>query len=223
VQWQISNDSGANWNDITAATLNSYTITTASTDNGKQYRAVYTNSVGTVISNPVGLTVKYSPFVILNPTNTGYAQSATASFTASADGNPEPLVQWQVSSDNGSTWNNISGATSATYAFQPVIGDIGNQYHAVFTNNIGAVTTSAATLSGTKPITTLDVGGVEFYYEPGFQVSGSSYTADGPVYLGYIPTGGTSFYRLLELNGSFSVNTSTLVFSNTGAVWRDRL
>ena len=36
-----------------------------------------------------------------------------ASFTTACSGSPAPTVQWQLSTDSGVTWNNISGATSS--------------------------------------------------------------------------------------------------------------
>jgi Zn-finger domain-containing protein len=62
-------------------------------------------------------------------------------------GNPTPTVQWQVSTDNGSTWNNVSGATSTTYSFTAQSSDNGKQYHAVFTNFRRSAATNSATLS----------------------------------------------------------------------------
>jgi len=218
VQWQVSTDNGTNWTNISGATSNSYTITTATTDNGKQYKAVYTNSVGTVSTNAATLTVNYAPSITTNPASVTVGQGVSATFTAAASGNPSPSVQWRVSTDNGSTWNNISGATSTSYTFIPTTADNGKKYQAVFTNSVGSATTTAATLTATNLVTTVDVGSVEFRYDAGFQASGSTYSANGTVYLGYIPAQGNSFYKLLELNGNVSINTSTLLFSASGAV-----
>ena len=56
-------------------------------------------------------------------------------------------MQWQVSIDGGATFTNISGATSTTYSFTATAADNGDEYQAVFTNSVGNVTTSAATLT----------------------------------------------------------------------------
>jgi hypothetical protein len=55
-------------------------------------------------------------------------------------------VQWQ-SSTNGTTWNDIAGATSPAYSFTTAAGDNAKQYRAVFTNSAGNATTSSATLT----------------------------------------------------------------------------
>jgi hypothetical protein len=78
---------------------------------------------------------------------TAYAGS-NVSFTASAGGHLPPTVQWQVSSDGGNTWSNISGATSTTLTLDNVtVGMSGNEYQAVFTNSSGSVTSAAAILT----------------------------------------------------------------------------
>jgi hypothetical protein len=64
-------------------------------------------------------------------------------------------VQWQQSTDGGSTWSDISGATSTTYTTTNVLAsDNGDRFRAVFTNVAGSATTNPATLSVTPPPTT---------------------------------------------------------------------
>jgi hypothetical protein len=56
-------------------------------------------------------------------------------------------VQWQVSTNGGTTFSNITGATSTTLSFITSAGQSGNQYRAVFTSTCGGATTTAATLT----------------------------------------------------------------------------
>lgn len=155
VQWQLSTNSGTTWNDISGATSTTYSFTASSADNGKQYRAVFTNSLGSVSSNAATLTVNTPPAVITQPGSLTVTAGQTASFTAAASGNPSPTVQWQVSSDGGTTWANISGAISATYSFTTSASDNGKQFRAVFTNLAGTATTNAGTLTvQTQPVVT---------------------------------------------------------------------
>jgi hypothetical protein len=91
-----------------------------------------------------------APTVTTNPLNTTVAAEDSVSFTAAATGTPAPTVQWQVSSDGGRTWSNITGnssATTTTLTFTATASDNGYQYRAVFTNSVGSATTSAATLT----------------------------------------------------------------------------
>src|ERR1051326_9416424 len=76
-------------------------------------------------------------------------------------GNPVPTVQWQLSTDNGVTWTNISGATSTTLTVtNPSVSAGGNQYRAVFTNTCNGnqtATSNAATLMVNKGSTAVTV------------------------------------------------------------------
>lgn len=70
-----------------------------------------------------------------------------AAFTASASSPATPAVQWQVSTDGGSTFSNIPGATSPTLNIAGDPGQSGNLFRAVFTNWAGMATTSAGLLT----------------------------------------------------------------------------
>jgi alpha-tubulin suppressor-like RCC1 family protein len=64
LQWQVSTDGGATWSDLAGATAAAYTTpSTALGDNGKRYRAVATNSAGSVASSAAVLTVTAAPQV----------------------------------------------------------------------------------------------------------------------------------------------------------------
>ena len=53
----------------------------------------------------------------------------------------------EVSTNAGSSWTNVSGATSASYQFTAQLSQNGYEYRAVFTNLVATVDTSAATLT----------------------------------------------------------------------------
>ena len=117
VQWQVSPD-GITFTNISGANSATYSFTTASTDNNKRFRAVFTNSCGSVNTSAATLTVNSAPVVTTNPSNQTACAGATATFTA-ADG-VGSTVQWQVSIDGGVTFTNIAGATSTTYSFTTI-------------------------------------------------------------------------------------------------------
>jgi hypothetical protein len=153
LQWQVSTD-GTNWSDIDGATSTTYSLTTSAADNGKQYHAVFTNAAGSVTTNTATLTVNFVPVVTTQPSSISVTAGATVSFSAAASGSPAPTLKWQVSTD-GTNWSDIDGATSPTYSLTPSAADSGKQYHAVFTNAVGSVTTNTATLTvNTVPVVT---------------------------------------------------------------------
>jgi hypothetical protein len=91
-----------------------------------------------------------APKVTKNPRNKTVTAETSVSFTAAATGTPSPTVQWQVSTDGGTTWSNITGnssATTTTLTFIATASESGYKYRAVFTNEAGSATTSAATLT----------------------------------------------------------------------------
>jgi alpha-tubulin suppressor-like RCC1 family protein len=161
VQWQQSTDGGSTWNDISRATSPTYTIATVPlSDNGNEFRAVFTNIVGSATSDPAILMVNVpvAPAVTIQPTSSTVSVTGTVSFTAAASGAPSPTVQWQQSTDGGSTWSAISGATSTTYTITTVpLSDNGHEFRAVFTNIVGSATTDPATLMVTVPPPTTSV------------------------------------------------------------------
>ena len=91
---------------------------------------------------PIGL-----PVVTTQPVSQTICSGNNVSFTSAAIGSPTPLVQWQVSTNNGTSWSNISGAVNATYTFATVAGDNGKQYRAVWSNSAGSANSNAAILT----------------------------------------------------------------------------
>jgi hypothetical protein len=88
-----------------------------------------------------------APAVTTQPADTTVSVGASATFTAAASGSPAPTVKWQ-SSTNGTTWTDVSGATSATLTVaNTTLAQSGTKYHAVFTNTAGSATSDAATLT----------------------------------------------------------------------------
>jgi hypothetical protein len=94
-----------------------------------------------------------APSITTEPQSQTVFGTQTASFSAYASGNPPATQQWQQSTDGGSTWSNIPGATNSTYSITNApLSDNGLEFRAVFANNLGSVTTTAATLTVNPPI-----------------------------------------------------------------------
>src|SRR5207253_10006995 len=91
------------------------------------------------------------PSVTAQPMDQTVCAGLSASFTAAATGTPTPTVQWQVSTDGGTTWSNITDATSTTLSFASADPSQNGQYKAVFTNAAGIATSNAATLTVNTP------------------------------------------------------------------------
>jgi hypothetical protein len=103
-----------------------------------------TSSSGWLVDNVAIYRCTVPPTVVTHPVSQTVEAGGTATFTAAATGTPAPTVHWQVSTDGGSTWTNISGATSTTYSFTVEAGDNGRRGIADFLGDcwllLGSVT-----------------------------------------------------------------------------------
>lgn len=113
------------------------------------------NSDSTIVAATHGrglFTAKIPPCVTssisLQPASTAVCPGGTAVFTVAGAG-PSFLYQWQVSTDGGATWTDISGANNATYSVTGVTpAQQGNRYRCILdTYCSGLLTSNAATLT----------------------------------------------------------------------------
>ncbi len=134
------------------------TLTTNSLAPGQHTLTAVWSGGGTAIqtSVPVNFQVGTAPVIVTQPTNQTTSAGATTTFTTTATGDPTPTFQWQLSTNGGTTWSNISGATASSYTTPATTAsDNGNQYQAIVSNSAGpAVTTNPATLTVLAPSTT---------------------------------------------------------------------
>src|SRR5439155_12397203 len=142
LQWQAS--SGAAFTNIPGATSSPLSFTASVSQSNNQYRAVFSNSCGSVTSAVAALTIN-NPIVITNPVSASACTGTVVSFTAAANGTPTPTLQWQAS--GGGAFTNIPGATSSPLSFTVAISQSNNQYRAVFSNSCGNGTSVVATLT----------------------------------------------------------------------------
>ena len=131
---------------------NTTSISSQGTVGGSNFTSVSTDDPETGTANDATVTLLgIPPAVSTQPSDTSVIAGQQASFTAAASGAPTPTVQWQESSDGGANFTDIGGATSATYTFTPVVGQNGHKFRAVFTNDFGSDTSTAATLTVVSP------------------------------------------------------------------------
>ncbi|MGA9860269.1 MAG: hypothetical protein WBQ18_20550 [Solirubrobacteraceae bacterium] len=147
-QWQRSSDGGTTWSDIAGATGSTYAVPAGDLGDDIQVIVTATNSYGTgaATSATVGPVASGAPSVSSGPTASGHAdqgQVLSAISTWSPSGTSY-AYQWQRSTDGGTTWSDIAGATASTYALTGA--DLGAQVRVQMTavNGYGnSVVTSA--------------------------------------------------------------------------------
>ena len=153
LQWQLSTNAGGSFTDIAGATGSSYTTAaTAASDNGNQYRVIATNTVGAATSTAAALTVTVpaAPSFTTQPSSATITEGQNAQFTVAVSGTPTPTLQWQLSTDNGANWSNITGATGTVFnVLNAALANNGRQFRAVASNSVSTVNSNAAVLTVT--------------------------------------------------------------------------
>jgi len=165
-KWQVSTNSGASWTDVTGAgSTTTNTIRSGSSSStlrltdvtlamhGNRYRCVASNTAGSAY---YGGNFGYELWVETNaprftaqPGNMNVNAGQDASFGVATAGTAPISLQWQVSTNNGSSWANVSGATGATLNLTNVTAQMhGNRYRCLASNpNRSGVESFAATLT----------------------------------------------------------------------------
>lgn len=239
-QWQLSTDAGTTWNNIAGANAAMLSISNVTAGmNNYQYRVLLNNACpSNATSSAATLSVTNSAGINQQPANTSVCLNADATFTVAASGS-NLTYQWQVSTDAGTTWNNIAGATAVTLNVSAVTAAMNNNQYRVIVFSCGPTGTnsSAATLTILNPasITTqptavtvcpnnnasfsVQVSGTSLSYQ--WQVStngGSTYSnIAGATAASYTVTNvslsmNNNLYRVV-INGTCTVN-----LTSTGAV-----
>ena len=161
-QWQLSTDGGSSWSDIDGAITNNYTTTAvAFANDDHKYRCQVINVregvYATVFSNPATLSVVVGPMIVGQPGNITVLEGATATFSVTAEAADSGAggvlsYQWQLSTDGGSSWSNVDGATAKSFTTALVtFANNGYQYRCKVTNTKNAV--SAEAFSATATLT----------------------------------------------------------------------
>ena len=105
------------------------------------------NVIDAVASVPITVTAGCEGTAITEQPIAQFTSGGTSvSLTAEASGSPTPSVEWQVSTDGGSTFLGIPGATSSTLTVPYSAAIATYQYRAVFTNTCGTATTGDASI-----------------------------------------------------------------------------
>ncbi len=137
-QWFFTNG------PIPGATLPTLTFNPAQVTNSGTYFVVVTNTVGSVTSTVVTLTITNStapPAITTQPLNQTVFRSNNVTFAVSANGALPLAYQWFFNS------NVLGGATSPSLARNNVQTNAEGSYFVIVTNSFGSITSSIATLT----------------------------------------------------------------------------
>jgi len=158
--WQVSTDGGVTWNDVSPV-VNTPTLTLTGVTaamNNNQYRCVVggTCSAVGVNSNAATLSLATTVSFTSQPTSAGVCAGTDVTFTVAAIGTGL-TYNWQVSTNGGTTWTNVSPAnnTNSLTVFAPTVAMSGNQYRCVASGNCNpsGVNSNTATLTVNTSVT----------------------------------------------------------------------
>ena len=96
------------------------------------------------VSSLETVSIDPSPAITVGPGDIAVCPNTLATFTVTATN--ATAYQWQVSTNGGGTWNNVTGATAATYAFTATLADNGKLYRVIASRGPACVATSAPAL-----------------------------------------------------------------------------
>ena len=97
---------------------------------------MFANSVGSTTTSAATLALKFVPVVTEQPVSVTDIEGNVVDFTGHRPpATPSPTRQWQVSTNDGATFTNITGRNGTQLAVAPTgLSQDGNQYRSVFTN-----------------------------------------------------------------------------------------
>jgi endo-1,4-beta-xylanase len=123
---------------------------------GTAYQTTARWGVAQLVAAPPAPPAKTAPVVTKQPASVSVSLGGTATFTAAATGNPTPTVTWQRQLKGAVVWTTVAGATKPSLSVVSSAGVDGAKYRAVFTNTVGTVASSSATLTikQVKPVVT---------------------------------------------------------------------
>jgi len=164
-QWQSSPD-GTNWTNLSGATTTTLGVTgiTETGYAGLRYRCVVSSSGYTdatsnaAILTVAPITVTTQPAAQTGAPVAGTTPAYTAAFSAAATSPAGvPTIQWEVSTDAGTTYSDVSGATSSSLSLSALVSsDSAKRYRAKFERG-GWATVRSAPATLTVPTDTITV------------------------------------------------------------------
>jgi len=185
------------------------------------YLVIHGSHTGTVWFDEASLGEATAPAITTQPGSLDLTAGASASFTAAASGSPLPAYQWETSQD-GSTWTTLAGATNATYSFNCQPNQSATRFRVKAANTLGTATSNAATLtvsaSGSWTVYTPLASSSDLAQGPNLLANGLFDTTSGSTFTGWtlMSTGG----YVLDTTNYHTGSVSAKCVAATTGQWR---
>ena len=155
-QWKKDGTALANGTSIAGVTTSALTLTGVTAASAGSYTVTITNSIGSITSNGVALTVNaasVAPTIQTQPAAVTAAAGTTASFTVVASGTPTPTYLWKKDGNALADSSAISGSTTSALTLTGITAASAGSYSVTITNSIGSITSNGAALTVTPIVT----------------------------------------------------------------------
>jgi hypothetical protein len=151
--WLTDNGSGgAAWSVISGAVNSTYNFNAASLALGSyEYEVAVSNTFLNLTSAPVTISVAQASFPILtldiSPLSTNEYAAQSITYTVAFDGSHPITNQWQFSSNNGASFQDIVGATNSSLTLVDLQSINSGEYRCIASNADGSAASSIASLT----------------------------------------------------------------------------
>jgi len=207
-QWEKNGSALANGGNISGATTDDLTLSTASTNDVGSYTVVVANAYGAITSSVAILTLGAPPSITNQPVFLTVTNGQPAVLSVGATGTLPLAYQWQQNATNLSDGTNLTGSATAALTLLAAGATNAGNYDVIVTNAYGSVTSSVVALN------------VVFYFQApsqnGSTVAFSWLTTPGISYQVQYTTDLT-FTNWINLGAAIiATNTVTSDFDNLG-------
>jgi hypothetical protein len=174
VQWQLSTDGGLIYTDLPGEINTTLSFTTSASQNGRKYRALFTNNCGAAFTQPATLTI-LSPTSITDHRINGAAGTnieivygcSTPVLSIVASGQGILTYKWfknSISTNSGGT--QVSTTSSSSYTAPSAIGVGYYYYYVEVTGDCGVVKSNVFTLKVSPQKANAQNDGALYYTGP---------------------------------------------------------
>ena len=166
-QWQMSNDGGLSYTNISGANSSTYTVNATTAENNYRYRLIVTNACPSSDTSTAAILSVTEPASITGqPVSQTLCSGNNVSFNVTS--NNANAYQWQVSTDGGATFSSISSANTATLTLSNITASMNNnQYQVLLTgcapasinSSIVTLTVNSAAAISSQPVNQVGCAG----------------------------------------------------------------
>jgi len=218
-QWRVSNDGGGTYNSIPGATGTTYTVTNVQAN--QRFVCVAQTTCNSITSAAAIITVADSPTIAPpgQPQPVTLCVGSNPTFTIGAQGFGPYTYQWQVSTNGGVSFSDISGANASTLGLSNITAVMNNNRYRCFVNGLCApgIMSAPATLTVISPVSIATQPSDVTICETG-QANFNVVAAANPETIFYqwqISTnGGTSYSNMNVFTPAYSVTASPTTNNN---------